>query len=80
MDIRNHLASSTHHTPITRKSTLAMSVIIDSLKKQNTFLQGEVERFANAVDNLAQQLSEALDRLKQYEPELEQEPDETDPA
>jgi len=45
-----------------------MSVIIDSLKKQNAFLQGEVERFAKAVDDLANQLADAQSRLSQYEP------------
>jgi len=41
-----------------------MSSLAASLKKQNEFLQGEVERFANAVDNLAEQLVEAQNRIK----------------
>jgi hypothetical protein len=44
-----------------------VSVIIDSLKKQNAFLQGEVERFANAVDNLSMRLDAALKQLQAYE-------------
>ncbi len=44
--------------------------IIRSLKSQNTFLQGELENFAHAIDSLSQQLADALNRLKQYEPEF----------
>ncbi|MDX3929236.1 MAG: hypothetical protein QHC90_25970 [Shinella sp.] len=44
-----------------------MSVLIDSLKAQNAFLQSEVERFAKAVDNLAAQLAEVQDRLAEFE-------------
>lgn len=42
--------------------------IINSLKSQNAFLQGEVERFATAIDNLSQQLADALNRLKPLDP------------
>lgn len=45
-----------------------MSTIADSLRKQNTMLQGEVERFAAAVDNLSAQLSEAYAVLRRYDP------------
>lgn len=45
-----------------------MSTMIDSLKKQNAMLQGEVERFATAVDNLSAQLSEAYSILREHEP------------
>ncbi len=44
--------------------------IINSLKSQNAFLQGEIERFATAVDNLSQQLAAALNRLKPLDPEF----------
>ncbi|MBB3607356.1 hypothetical protein [Rhizobium sp. BK602] len=44
-----------------------MSSLTASLKKQNEFLQGEVERFANAVDSLAAQLAEAQNRIKALE-------------
>ena len=43
---------------------------INSLKSQTAFLQGEVERFANAVDNLSRQLAAALNRLKPHDPEF----------
>lgn len=42
--------------------------IINSLKSQNAFLRGEIERFATAVDNLSQQLADALNRLKPHDP------------
>jgi cell division septum initiation protein DivIVA len=41
-----------------------MSTLAESLKKQNELLQGEVERFANAVDGLAAQLVEAQNQIK----------------
>ncbi|CAN7338127.1 hypothetical protein LJR251_001876 [Rhizobium rhizogenes] len=41
-----------------------MSTLAESLKKQNGLLQGEVERFANAVDSLAAQLVDAQNQLK----------------
>lgn len=44
--------------------------IISSLKSQNAFLQGEIERFATAVDNLSQQLADALNRLKPHDAEF----------
>jgi len=44
--------------------------IINSLKSQNAFLQAEVERFAAAVDNLSQQLADALNRLKPHDPDF----------
>ncbi|MBN8949127.1 MULTISPECIES: hypothetical protein [unclassified Rhizobium] len=52
-----------------------MSTYLNSLKKQNEFLQGEVERFANAVDRLADQLSEAQSQLQ-----AQSEPVEVDPS
>lgn len=45
-----------------------MSTLADSLKKQNAMLQGEVERFAAAVDSLSAQLSEAYSVLRQHDP------------
>ena len=47
-----------------------MSVLIDSLKAQNAFLQSEVERFAKAVDSLASQLAQAQERLAGFEPSV----------
>jgi cell division septum initiation protein DivIVA len=44
-----------------------MSTLAESLKKQNEFLQGEVERFANAVDALAAQLVDAQKQIKALE-------------
>lgn len=41
-----------------------MSTLTESLKKQNEFLQTEVERFANAIDSLAAQLVDAQNQLK----------------
>ncbi|MGV1833929.1 hypothetical protein ACQZ6C_04145 [Rhizobium rhizogenes] len=41
-----------------------MSTLAESLKKQNEFLQGEIERFANAVDSLAAQLVDAQNQFK----------------
>ncbi|AVA22175.1 MULTISPECIES: hypothetical protein [unclassified Rhizobium] len=41
-----------------------MSTFVNSLKKQNEFLQGEVERFASAVDDLAGQLAQARAQLE----------------
>lgn len=41
-----------------------MCTLAESLKKQNEFLQGEVERFANAVDALAAQLVDTQNQLK----------------
>jgi chaperonin cofactor prefoldin len=41
-----------------------MTVLVDSLKKQNEFLQAEVERFANAVDDLAQRLAQVSAQLE----------------
>ncbi|CAN7432613.1 hypothetical protein LJR251_002759 [Rhizobium rhizogenes] len=41
-----------------------MSTLSESLKKQNELLQGEVERFANAIDSLAAQLVDAQNQLK----------------
>lgn len=41
-----------------------MSVLVDSLKKQNEFLQAEVERFAQAIDDLAAQLAQTRAELK----------------
>lgn len=45
-----------------------MSTIVDSLKKQNAMLQGEVERFAGAVDSLSAKLSDAYGLLRPHEP------------
>lgn len=44
-----------------------MSSLTESLKKQNEFLQSEVERFAKAVDSLAAQLVEARNQIKALE-------------
>ncbi len=44
--------------------------IIRSLKSQNAFLQREIESHSHAIDSLSQQLADALNRLKQYEPEF----------
>lgn len=44
-----------------------MSTLAQSLKKQNEFLQAEIERYANAVDNLAAQLVEAQNQIKTYQ-------------
>lgn len=44
--------------------------IIRSLKSQNAFLQGELESFAHAIDSLSKQLADALNRLRQYEPDF----------
>ncbi|HEX8048429.1 hypothetical protein [Rhizobium sp.] len=41
-----------------------MSTLAESLKKQNEFLQDEIERFANAVDSLASQFVDAQNQLK----------------
>ncbi|MDL2397474.1 hypothetical protein [Rhizobium mayense] len=45
-----------------------MSALSNSLKKQNEFLQGEIERVANVVDDLAEQLAQA-----RVQPEAKQE-------
>ncbi|MDE1991666.1 MAG: hypothetical protein KGI75_04150 [Rhizobiaceae bacterium] len=55
-----------------------MSVIIDSLKKQNTFLQGEIERFATAVDELAARLASTQAQLAAHQPQPEFVPASTD--
>lgn len=47
-----------------------MSVLIDSLKKQNSMLQSEVERFAVAVDDLSAKLAGACNRLRPHDPEF----------
>jgi chaperonin cofactor prefoldin len=41
-----------------------MTVLVDSLKKQNEFLKAEIERFAQAIDNLAAQLVQTRAELK----------------
>lgn len=41
-----------------------MSTHVNSLKKQIELLQGEVETYANAVDNLAGQLAAAHNQLQ----------------
>jgi hypothetical protein len=63
---RNRLLSSASPS-FYPKEPRPVSVIIDSLKAQNAFLQGEVERFSNAVDNLSVQLADAKTRLAKYE-------------
>lgn len=45
-----------------------MSVLVDSLKKQNAFLQDEVERFGRSVDSLSARLADALNRLREHDP------------
>lgn len=45
-----------------------MSVLVDSLKKQNAFLQDEVERFGRSVDSLSARLADALTRLREHDP------------
>lgn len=47
-----------------------MSVYADSLKKQNAFLQTEIERYANAVDNLSVQLAQERERSAALEQQL----------
>jgi len=44
--------------------------LIRSLKSQNAALQGEIERLAIGIDNLSQQLADALNLLKPHHPEF----------
>lgn len=48
-----------------------MSTLVKSLKKQIELLQGEVELYANAVDNLAGELAEARNQLQALAPPSE---------
>ncbi|WP_320188906.1 hypothetical protein RMS29_028270 (plasmid) [Agrobacterium rosae] len=45
-----------------------MSVLVDSLKRQNALLQEEVERFGRSVDSLSARLADALTRLRVHDP------------
>lgn len=45
-----------------------MSVLVDSLKRQNALLQEEWERFGRSVDSLSARLADALNRLRVHDP------------